>query len=69
MAPVRYDTLAARVRLHLMDDPRISSEAEADAEINLMSNVELVETISHVLWVRELEGDEAEPVASAARYP
>jgi len=54
--PIRYDTLANRVRHHLMDE-RICSEREADAEINLMSNVELVETLSLVLegMVADLE--------------
>lgn len=56
MAQVRYDTLAARIRAHLMEDPRINTEAEVDAEINLMSNLELIEVISHVLFTRELEG-------------
>jgi hypothetical protein len=32
-----------------MEDPRIGTEQEASAEIDLMTNVELVETLSLVL--------------------
>lgn len=40
--------LIKRIRTHLIDD-RINSTAEADAEIDLMTQVELVEVISFVL--------------------
>lgn len=53
--PVRYDTLANRLRLHLMEDPRITSEAEANAELAMMSNVELVEVLSYVIGQMEAE--------------
>jgi hypothetical protein len=42
------DTLINRIRVHLMDE-RINSLDEADAELKLMTHVELVEVISFVL--------------------
>jgi hypothetical protein len=50
MAIRRRKTLAAHLR-----DERINSEKEVSAELNLMTNVELMETISHVLDVMLVE--------------
>ncbi len=41
-------TLIQRIRHHLRDE-RINTEEEVDAEINLMTNLELVEVISFCL--------------------
>ena len=42
------ESLIQRIRTHLIDE-RINSEDEADAELKLMTHVELVEVISFVL--------------------
>lgn len=65
MTRIRHDTLINRVRLHLMEDPRIATEAEADAELNLMGNAELVEVLSFVLGQMEEEGAEPAPIFAA----
>lgn len=62
MTQVRYDTLIGRIRHDLMDD-RISTESEADAEINMMTNVELVEVISNTLWTMLTEIEDGIGVA------
>ena len=46
---IQTASLIQRVRAHLQEDPRIDSDAEADAEINLMSQVELVEVLSFIV--------------------
>jgi hypothetical protein len=52
MSEIRYDTLVNRVRALLEEGPAgISSEAEADAEMNLPDR-ELVEGLSVVLGPR-----------------
>jgi hypothetical protein len=43
------DTLMNRVLAHLQEDERIDSVEEAHAELNLMTHVELAETISFVM--------------------
>lgn len=45
---MQADTMINRIRTHLMDE-RIDSVDEADAEMMLMTHVELVEVISFVL--------------------
>jgi hypothetical protein len=67
---VSHKTLAARVREHLRDE-RINSEEEVNAELNLMTHVELMETISYVLDLMLVEEGVLKPEhpwpASASR--